>query len=80
MAKNRKTTRDRVAQTAARLLRKNADPEVSRVAASALAQSDPRPDKRPRGDRFRKAARPTAQFKAGKDLVTGDPQEGGSTE
>lgn len=76
---NTKTTRDRAAQTAARLLRKSGDPDVLRVAGSALAQSDPRPDKRrPRGQR-KARPRPTAKFKAGKDLAD-DSQEGGGAD
>lgn len=76
---NTKTTRDRAAQRAARLLRESDDPDVRSVAGSALAQSNPRPDRRP-SRRRRKVRRTTAQFKAGKDLVTGEPQEGGGTE
>ena len=81
MANTRKT-RDRAAQTASRLLRTSSNPDVLRVAGSALAQSDPRPDQRPRGDRFRTVRKrgATAQFKAGKDLVTDEPTEGGGTE
>jgi hypothetical protein len=80
---NTKKTRDRAAQTASHLLRTSADPAVLSVAASALAQSDPLPDKRrPRGSRARVVRkRVTAQFKAGKDLITDEPaQEGGGTE
>jgi superfamily II DNA or RNA helicase len=78
---NTKTTRDRVAQRAGRLLRKSADPDVLSVAASALAQSDPLPDKKPRRRRtIRPRRRVTAQFKAGKDLITDETTEGGGTE
>jgi hypothetical protein len=65
-SKNTKSTRDRAAQTAARLLRTSGNRDVLRVAGSALAQSDPRPDRRrPRNER---TAEEEAAFKAGKDL------------
>lgn len=78
---NNKQTRDRVAAIASRLLRTSSDPDVLRVAASVVAQSDPRPDPPESRDSRRKAPRrrPRAKFKAGKDLVT-EPGEGGGTE
>jgi hypothetical protein len=48
------------------------NPDVLRVAASAVAQSDPRPDKRRPHDgrrRVTRSSRVSAQFKAGKDLA-----------
>jgi len=73
---NRKTTRDKAASKASRLLRTSRNPEVRSVAASALSQSDPRKDHKRRPPR-----RPSASFKAGKDLGTADPAaEGGGTE
>lgn len=78
---NRKTTRDRVAQRAAHMLKESDDRDVRSLAGSALAQSDPRPDKKPRRRRtIRTRPRVTSQFKAGKDLVTDEPAEGGGTE
>ena len=75
-----KTTRDRAASTASRLLRTSRSKDVRSVAASALAQSDPRPDRRPRRRRRTRTTPVKPTFKAGKDLVTDEPEEGGGTE
>jgi hypothetical protein len=72
---NKKKTRDKAAASASRLLRTSSDPDVLRVAGSALSQSDPRKDHKHR------PRRPRPSFKAGKDLGTADPAaEGGGTE
>ena len=67
--KNTKTTRDRAANIAARLI-KSPNREVQIVAASALSQSDPNPDRHPRRRRSERTAEESAdtEFKAGKDL------------
>ena len=66
--KNTKTTRDRVANVAAHLLKTSSNREVLMVAASAVSQSDPNPDRRPRRRRSERTEEEDAGFKAGKDL------------
>ena len=66
--KNTKTTRDRAANIAGHLLKTSNNREVLIVAASALSQSDPNPDRRPRRRRSERTAEEDAGFKAGKDL------------